>query len=176
VRRAHRACHHASLGVDGEAEEQWSYVFTDFTGASPARETISSFNELVTAYSLSYDGNGRLVDAASDDGDAITYNYDDAAGVITIDSNSGEAVGTLTYDDEGRPLTESWTGSHPQMIDSLDVYAWDGDALLSGTYSSGSEDAPHTLELVATETLRYSCESARRGSRSLRGPRLQLRR
>ena len=161
---------------DGETSDQWSYVFADFTGALPASEVISQQGVPVVTYQLAYDSFERLVAATPDAGDPTTYNYDDAAGVITIDTGNGAFVGTLTYDAEGRALTETWTGSDPEMIDSEEVYAWNGDALSSVIYFSGSEEAPHTLELLASETIRYSCEAAKRGKGSVRKPRLQLRR
>ena len=161
---------------DGETSDQWSYAFADFTGALPAREVISQQGTPVVTYQLTYDGFERLVAALPDAGDPTTYSYDDAAGVITIETGNGAFVGTLTYDAEGRALAETWTGSDPSMIDSEDVYAWNGEALSSVTYFSGSEEAPHTLELLASETLRYSCEAAKRAKRSAGKPRLQLRR
>ncbi len=162
--------------ADAEYQDQWSYAFSEFSGAFPARETISQQGTAVASYQLTYDVDGRLIDATPDQGPATTYSYDDAAGVITIDTGDGAFVGTLTYDADGRELAETWTGSDPSMIDSEDVFSWNGNALDSVTYRSGTEAAPHTLELVASETLRYSCEQAKRRTRSLRNPRVHVRR
>ena len=142
--------------------DNWTYAYTDFIGPwQPTRETITQQGGDNFGYTLAYDGDGRLVTATPDGGNAINYTYDDAARVITIDSGGGAYHGTVTYDDQFREINETWGGSDPHAWASEDLYTYSGDRLDTIVYSSGTEDAPQTLTLVETDTLRYNCAAAR---------------
>ena len=47
------------------------------------------------------------------------------------------------------------------MVDYEETYAWNGDDLHTITYRMGSEQAPHTLDLIQVSTMRYDCAAAR---------------
>lgn len=129
-------------------DESRRFVYAQFTEAGlPTREEIE-VNGGRFAFRLAYDANGRIV-ASTPEGEGPTtiYTYDDAARTITIDS--GAAHGLITYDAENRQLSEVWTGAQS----SEDVYAWDGDRLLTITRRVGQP-----LQTIATETYRYACE------------------
>lgn len=136
--------------------DAWTYAYSDFIGPwQPTHETVTQAGQPALGYSLVYDANDRLVEAVPDSGPSTTWTYDDAAHTITT---SGEGyVGVYAYDADFRPLSETWTGG----LDTELTYDWNGDQLLSTTYRSGSENAPHTLETVQTSTLKYACAMAR---------------
>lgn len=147
--------------------ESWTYAFSSFIAPGrPARETISSGGESY-GYDLLYDAHDRLVAAVPDDGAATTWTYDDVARTITMDYDNGAYVGVTTYDAQNRQLGEAYTGSHPDVIDSDETWVWNGDNLHTVTSRSGTEEAPHTLEVVSTATMRYACSSARRAGNPL---------
>ena len=144
-------------------QDSWTYAFSDFIAPhQPARETISQAGGPSLGYDLAYDVHGRLVEAVPDSGPSTTWTYDDQALTITVDTDNGAIVGVLTYGTDYRPLTSSWTGTDPQMIDGDETWAWSGDQLDTITYRSGSETAPHQLEVVQVDTMLYNCASARR--------------
>ena len=137
-----------------------------------AEEGVGSWN-----YALSYDSSGRLASISDDYGDVGTWTYDDDAGTISSDWNNGGWTAVTTYDAQGRYLSDEWGGSDPSAIVGSDVYAWNGDQVLSAIYSSGSEDAPKTVQLIETDTLRYDCAMARANSgHTMRMPKATLRR
>jgi YD repeat-containing protein len=141
----------------------WTYAFSNFVGAGqPARETITASTGESYGYDLLYDSYDRLIAAVPDDGEATTWTYDDIARTITMDYGNGQYVGVTTYDAQNHQLSEAYTGSHPDVVDSDETWVWDGDNLDTVTSRSGSEAAPHTLEVISTATMRYACASARR--------------
>lgn len=149
-------------------QDAWTYSFSNFAGPyEPLREVISQSGQPVVSYDLVYDDD-RLVQAIPDSGPSTTWSYDDVARTITVDTGNGAFVGVMTYAADYRPLSSSWTGTDPSMIDGDEVYAWNGPRLDTITYRSGTEDAPHQLDLVEVETMRYSCAMARAGARTKR--------
>jgi hypothetical protein len=145
--------------------ESWTYAFSNFIGAGqPAREVITNGTESY-GYDLIYDSFDRLVAAVPDDGLTTTWTYDDVAREITVDTGNGAYVGVIKFDPQNRELSESYTGNYPGVVDSDETYVWNGDALDTMTYRSGSEQAPHTLEVVQTSTMLYNCAAARKQSR-----------
>ena len=151
----------------GGYHDQWSYAFSSFIGPNqPTRETVSEQGQGSMGYTLDWDATGRITQAVPDSGSAWIYAYDDAAGTITVSADNGAWTDVVSFDPDGRELSEVWGGSDPQAIDGSDVYAWDGDALLSATYSSGTEQQPQQLQTVEVDTLRYDCSNARRVTRA----------
>jgi YD repeat-containing protein len=142
-------------------QDSWSYAFSSFVNGAPTVETISQQGQQVVAYDLAYDAVGRLVSATPDTGPVTTWAYDDNAGTITIDTGGGAFTGVITFDADYKEISEVYGGSDPSVIDSQTTYNWSGDRLDGVTYESGSEQDPHTLELVQASTYKYSCASAR---------------
>ena len=148
--------------------DEWNYAFSNYAAPyQPLREVISQAGQPVVSYDLVYDDD-RLVQAIPDSGPSTTWTYDDIARTITVDTGNGAFVGVMTYAADFRPLSSSWTGTDPSMIDGDEVYAWNGQQLDTITYRSGSEGAPHTLELVQVDTMRYNCAMALAGGRTMR--------
>ncbi|HEV7557029.1 MAG TPA: hypothetical protein VGO00_16295 [Kofleriaceae bacterium] len=155
-------------------QDSWDYAMSDFGASGPAREDITEAGQPSFGYALVYDGDGRLVQAVPDSGDPISYIYDDAGRTITIDEGNGAFHGLIAYDENFDETSEVWGGSDPQAFASSDVYAWNGEQLVSATYSSGSTDNPQQLALVETDTMQYACGGAAKHSslrhlRSTRG-------
>ena len=141
--------------------DEWTYAFSNFAAPNqPLREVISQGGQPVVTYDLVY-ADDRLVSAIPDSGPSTTWTYDDVARTITVDTGNGAFVGVMTYAADYRPLSSSWTGTDPSMIDGDEVYAWNGSQLNTITYRSGTEAAPHQLELVEVDTMRYNCAMAR---------------
>ena len=144
-------------------QDAWTYTLSNFAGPGmPQHEAISNYNQLVVGYDLAYAG-GRLVSATPDDGSPSTsWTYDDTAGTITVDTGGGAFTSTMTYDtDDFRPLSETWGGSHPSVIDGDETFGWNGAQLDTITIRSGSETAPHQLDVVQVDTMKYNCAAAR---------------
>ena len=140
----------------------WQYTYSDFLGPwQPQREVIAEEGQAPFGYALAYDSLGRLVTATPDAGDATTYTYDDAAGTITSDTGNGKWTDVTTYGADWIELSDVWGGSDPSAIAGDYTLVWDGDALVSETYRSGSQDAPTQLETIEVDTLRYDCSAAR---------------
>jgi YD repeat-containing protein len=153
-------------------QDSWTYAYSLFVNDAPTRETVSQQGQQVVAYDLVYDAGGRLVSATPDNGPVTTWAYDDAAGTITIDTGNGAFTGVATFDADFKELSEVYGGSDPSVIDSESTFDWTGDRLDSATYRSGSEQAPHTLELVQDSTYKYNCASARQHvGKLIKGPR-----
>src|SRR5262249_16711211 len=112
-------------------------------------------------YNLVYDASDRLVQAVPDSGPATTWTYDEVARTITASYDNGAYVDVMAYNADYLPLTESWTGSAAGVIDAAETYAWNGTQLDTTTYRSGSEAAPHQLDVIQVDTMRYSCAAAR---------------
>lgn len=139
------------------ANDPWTYTYSSFIGANqPAREDVSHASDPAFGYDLAYDSNNRLVSAVPTTGPTWTWTYDDAALTITADAGNGDVHGVYTYDANDLPLSEVWTGTDPQMVDSSTTYSWDADTLLSvaSTYGTDSE----------ISTMRYDCSAARRAT------------
>jgi YD repeat-containing protein len=140
----------------------WQYTYSDFLGPwQPQREVIAEEGQPPFGYELAYDSFGRLITATPDAGDATTYTYDDTAGTIASDTGNGAWTDVTTYGADWTELSDVWGGSDPSAIAGEYTLAWDGDALVSETYRSGSQDAPTQLETIEIDTLRYDCSSAR---------------
>lgn len=145
--------------------DAWTYAFSNFIGpGQPTRQTITQVGQPAFGYDLLYDGYDRLVSAVPDSGPSTTWTYDDVARTITMDTGNGAFVGVMTYDAQDRPVSEAYTGSDPSVIDYDETYSWNGNDLATITARSGSEQAPHTLEVVMTSTMRYNCAAARQAS------------
>lgn len=139
------------------AGDTWSYAFSSFVGANqPAREDVIHGSDPAFGYDLAYDANHRLISAVPTTGPTWTWTYDDAAGTITADAGNGDIHGVYTYDSDDKPLSEVWTGTDPQMVDSSNVYAWDADRLLTITSTYGTDSQ--------VSTMRYDCTAARMAS------------
>ena len=53
-------------------------------------------------------------------------------------------------------------GRHGSFGDcGSDVYTWNGDALETATYSSGTETSPQVLAVYEVDTMQYACAAAR---------------
>ncbi|MEP6861355.1 MAG: hypothetical protein ABJE66_12075 [Deltaproteobacteria bacterium] len=140
----------------------WTYAYTDYQGPwQPAHETITETGGTPFGYTLAYDTWGRLTTATPESGDPTTYTYDDTALTITSDTGNGTWTDVITYDNQGRELTDAWGGSDPSAIAGDYTFAWDGDSVLAETYRSGTTDAPTTLQTIEVDTLRYDCTMAR---------------
>jgi hypothetical protein len=152
--------------------DNWDYAFSSFTGNNPGREVLTEQGQPSFGYTLSYDSDGRLVQATPDDGSAPElWTYDDSGLTISYDVDNGAWHGTYVYDDQYRELSDTEGGTDPSAIESTDIFAWSGDELLTETYSSGTYSAPDDVQLVETDTLLYSCPAARvAAGRSLRVP------
>jgi hypothetical protein len=167
---------YATTGTD--YNDAWSYTYSDYLGAwQPQHELVGEQGQTPINYNLAYDNFGRLISATSDS-DSVTYTYDDTAGTITSNTDNGAWVDTTTYGPDWTELSDVWDGSDPSTIAGKYSLVWDGDALVSETYSSGSQDAPKTLETVETDTMRYDCSAARKTQRALsfhaHAPRVKL--
>ena len=153
--------------TQGTYNDSWTYVLSSFVAPwEPAHETITEAGQPDYDYDLTWDADGRLTGYTDGAGNATTYTYDDAAGTITMTTNNGAFTGLLTYDDGDRLLSEVYGGSDPNAWASSYAYAWNGDQLLTETYSSGTQDAPKTLTLVETDAIQYNCPAARVGRTS----------
>lgn len=142
--------------------DAWTYAFSNFMGPNqPLREDILQAGQPAFGYDLVYDAFGRLSAAIPGTGPSTTWTYDDLARTITVDTGNGAFTGVMTYDAADRPLSSTWTGSDPSMIDGEEVYAWTGARLDTITYRSGSDVAPHQLELIQVDTMLYNCAMAR---------------
>jgi YD repeat-containing protein len=156
----------------GGQTDNWTYAMSGFVAPwQPTTELISEQGGGSYNYTLAWDADGRLVTATPDQGPATTYTYDDTALTITIDTGSGAFHGVISYDAQDRELSENWGGTDPQAIASAVVYNWNGDQFAGDTYSSGSPQAPQTLQLVETDTMRYDCSMSRQSSHAVRLPR-----
>jgi YD repeat-containing protein len=144
---------YAQLGGDGAANYTYS-MFSD-TG-QPTREVISAGRDQL-GYQITYDAADRVVLVTADDGTITRYTYDDDGRTMTMDTGNGAFHGVVIYDDRDHELSESWDGTDPGALASENLYDWDGDRLLSITYRSGSQAAPHQLATVQVDTLRYDC-------------------
>lgn len=175
------ATYHATNGLTSysyavagpDYSESWTYTLSDFAAPyMPQREDIASGGQPVIGYDLTY-ADDRLVSAIPDDGSpSTTWSYDDAAGTISVDTGNGAWVAVMTYDtDDFRPLSSTWGGSDPSVIDGDETFAWNGNNLDTVTYRSGTEAAPHQLEVVQVDTLKYNCTAARQLA-GLRSPRV----
>jgi len=144
-------------------QDAWTYSFSSFIGAGqPTRQVITHAGQPAVSYDLVYDANDRLVAAIPDSGPSTTWTYDDVARTIIEDTGNGAFVGLLAYDAQNRELSAAYTGSDPSVIDYDVTYAWAGDDLDTIMYRSGSEQAPHQLEVFEVDTMRYACASARK--------------
>jgi hypothetical protein len=155
----------------GSYHDNWDYALSGFAGVGqPTREVLTEQGQPSFGYTLSYDADGRLIEAAPDDGSAPElWTYDDTGLTITYDMGNGAWHGTYVYDDQYRELSDTEGGTDPSAIASTDVYNWNGDELVSAVYSSGTQDAPTDVQLVETDTLQYNCPAARvAAGRSLR--------
>jgi YD repeat-containing protein len=149
--------------------DTWTYAMSSFLAPyQPTVEVISEQGGATVNYALAYDGDGRLVTATPDSGDATTYTYDDQAHTITSDTGNGAYHGVYTFDDQFRELSEVWGGTAQGMIDWSFVLAWNGDQLSTGTYSSGTQQAPQTLSVLQVSTMRYDCSMARAGQHTVK--------
>jgi YD repeat-containing protein len=150
---------------DATYSDAWTYTYSSFIGVNqPTQLAITTASDpTVWSYQLAYDASNRLVQATPSSGPATTWTYDDAAGTITSDTGNGAWQDVLTFDADYRILSATWGGTDPSVIDGEQVYAWTGDQLDTVTYRSGSEQAPHQLDLVQVDTLRYDCSAARTG-------------
>lgn len=138
-----------------------TFTFTNFIGpGQPTRQTLTQAGQPAFGWNLAYDSFDRLVTAVPDSGPSTTWTYNDVARTITVDTGNGAFVGVMTYDVQNRPISETYTGSDPQMIDYDETYTWSGNDLDTITTRSGSPQAPHTLEVMATATMRYNCATA----------------
>lgn len=151
--------------TDGTYSDAWTYAYSSFIGlGQPTRLDISEQGQPVGGYALAYDTSDRLISATPDgNGPITTWTYDDNAGTITSDTGNGAWQEVLTFDADYKLLSATWGGTDPSAIDGEEVYAWNGDQLNTITWSSGSETAPHQLELISTVTMRYDCSAARTG-------------
>jgi YD repeat-containing protein len=139
---------------DGTNTDAWTYAYSSFIGPNqPTHEDITHGDDPAHFYDFTYDADNRLVQATPDVGSPWTWTYDDAALTVTADLNNGEIHGVQTYDADYRPLSETWGGTHPDVVDQSTTYAWDDDRLLTiaSTYGTDSQ----------LETLRYDCAAAR---------------
>jgi len=161
--------------TQADYQDSWDYVMSDFGAAGPAREDITEAGQPSFGYALVYDGDGRLVQAVPDSGDAISYIYDDAGRTITVDEGNGAFHGVIAYDENFDETSEVWGGSDPSAFASSDVYAWNGEQLVSATYSSGTTDNPQQLALVETDTMQYACSGAAAKHTALRHLRSSMR-
>ena len=150
--------------TQADYQDSWDYAMSDFGASGPAREDITEAGQPSFGYALVYDGDGRLVQAIPDSGDAIAYSYDDAGRTVTVDEGNGAFHGVISYDENFDETSEVWGGSDPSAIASTDVYAWNGEQLLSATYSSGTTDNPQQLAVVETDTMQYACGAAKHTS------------
>jgi hypothetical protein len=149
------------------------YAYSDFDSrGSPARGVITRASngtaqpELDDAFS--YDESGRIVEDSQTGGGGApvvtTFTYDDAAHVITSDT-PGSYHAVRVYDARGHELSYTWTGVAATAIDFGGRYDWSGDRLISATFQSGTQAAPHTLATTEIDTFRYDCGSARAARR-----------
>lgn len=138
--------------------EHYHYDRFDDLG-HPTRETASSPKALAsTTYELHYDAGGRIALVMPEGGGSATvYTYDDEARTITIDTDDGAYRGVIELDDRDRELSELWDGTTPGVIANQQRYEWSGDRLVKATALSGSEPAPHDLEIIEVDTYRYDC-------------------
>ncbi len=151
--------------------DAWDYAMSAFVAPwQPGREVITEAGQSAYGYTLDYDTDGRLTEAVPDTGDATSYTYDDQGLTVTVDTGNGAFHGVITYDSDGAELSEVWGGTDPSAIASSDVYAWNGDALETATYSSGTDAAPQTLTVYEVDTMQYACPAARKAgaTRALR--------
>jgi YD repeat-containing protein len=148
----------------GGSSDGWDYAMSAFVAPwQPGREVLTETGGQPFGYTLAYDSSGRLTLATPDSGAPTTYTYDDAAGTLALDTGSGAFTGLISYDDNGNELSEVWGGTDPSVIDSSTVYVWNDGALVSATYSSGTQAAPTTLAVEEVDTMLYNCPAAKRG-------------
>ncbi len=161
--------------ADQGTTDSWTYAFSSFVApGQPTREDITQAGQPSFGYQLVYDSSNRLAQAIPDSGPTTTWTYDDQARTITEDTGNGAFHGVYSYDDENRELSASWGGTDPSVIDGEELYDWAGEQLNTMSFSSGTEQAPHQLELVSVATLRYDCTAARKlAGHVARGPRLR---
>jgi YD repeat-containing protein len=149
--------------TDANSTYALTYAYSAFAGVNqPTRLEITEQGDpTVWGYSFVYDTADRLVQAVPDAGAPTTWSYDDDAGTITSDTGNGAWTDVVTYDADFRLLSFAWGGNDPSVIEGEQVYTWNGDSLANVTYSSGTEQAPHQVSLVQTDTMRYDCSMAR---------------
>lgn len=154
-------------GPDGH--QGYTYALSDYTNAQPGTEVISVDGGGTETWTLSYDADGRLVSASSDQGDRETWTYDDAAGTITVEEDGGAFTGVIAYDADFREMSEVWGGSSPAAVASVTTFTWEGEELVSESFQSGTEEAPTVLQMWEVDTLRYDCESAAKAAPRAKG-------
>jgi YD repeat-containing protein len=139
---------------DGTTSDAWNYTYSGFIGPNqPSREDINHAGDPSHFYTFVYDANNRLVQAIPDVGQNWTWTYDDTALTITADLGNGDIHGVQTYDADFRPLSETWGGTNPDVVDQSTTYAWDDDRLLDVSYVYGDQSQ--------ISTMRYDCSAAR---------------
>jgi hypothetical protein len=137
------------------------YLYSDYTDTGQPTEQVVSTPAGDTRVHLEYDASNRIVRAIPDTGAPTLYSYDDDARTTTLDTDNGAVHGVFVYDARNHMLAETWTGTDPALIANEQLYAWDGDRLLSITYRSGTKTVPHELQPIGVDTYRYDCPASR---------------
>ena len=78
-----------------------------------------------------------------------------------MDYNNGAYTGLWTYDASYRELSDVAGGTDQYAIATDTEYDWTGDQFNGLTYSSGTEQDPHTPVLVDSQRMRFDCTMAR---------------
>ncbi len=155
---------YAYVVTSADYNANWLYTYSNYVGPwQPLREVVTT-SDGAFSYALAYDSLGRLITLTPDSGPATTISYDDTARTITQDTGNGAWTDVTTYRADWTELSEVWGGSDPSAIAGSTTYVWNGDAVVSEIYRSGSESAPTQLETIETDTMRYDCSNARKTS------------